>query len=140
MLPVVLPLLETFFERVFWNGVQRTRRILFNCANVFKSPSFIAVFNWGTTKSHTEPCQGSRVVAEREECHYLPKIPGWNVLFVLVHCCKVAPRPRPPISVDSCDKQQVSDVLKRVDKTVGLQFGLVESTHNEQCPPYQRKQ
>jgi hypothetical protein len=27
-----------------------------------------------------------------------------------------------------------------VGKTVGLQFGLVERTHNEQCPPFQRRQ
>jgi hypothetical protein len=30
LLPAVLPLLETFFERVFWNGAQRTRRIFLN--------------------------------------------------------------------------------------------------------------
>jgi hypothetical protein len=65
------------------------------------------------------------VVAERQECHDLPKIPGWNVLCVLVHCRDVAPRPPPPVSVASCEKQQVSDVSKLVDKTVGLQFGLV---------------
>ena len=65
-----------------------------------------------------EPCQGSRVVAERQEC------------------LDVAPRPLPPVSVASCETQQVSDVSKLVDKTVGLQFGLVERTHNEQCPPY----
>jgi len=41
---------------------------------------------------------------------------------------------------DLLEKQQVSDVSKLVDKTVGLQFGLVGHTHNEQCPPYQRKQ
>ena len=80
------------------------------------------------------------MVAERQECHDLPKIPGLNVLCVLVHCCDVAPRPLPPVSVASCKKQQVSDVSKLVNKTVGLQFGLVECTHNEQCPPYQRKQ
>ena len=57
-----------------------------------------------------------------------------------VHCRDVAPRPPPPVSVTSYEKQQVSDVSKLVDKTVGLQFGLVERTHNEQWPPYQRKQ
>jgi len=62
------------------------------------------------------------------------------VLCVLVHCRDVAPRPPLPVSLASCEKQQVSDVSKLVDKTVGLQFGLVESTHNEQCPPYQRIQ
>ena len=101
---------------------------------------FIAVFNWGTTKSHTKPCHGSRVVAERQECHDLPKMPGWNVLCVLVHCRDVAPRPPPPVSVASSEKQQVSDVSKLVDKTVGLQFDLVERTHNKQCPTHQRKQ
>ena len=30
--------------------------------------------------------------------------------------------------------------FKTCNKTVGLQFGLVERTNNEQCPPYQRKQ
>jgi hypothetical protein len=50
---------------------------------------------------------------------------GWNVLCVLVHCRDVAPRPPPPVSVASCEKQQVSDVSKLVGKTVGLQFGLV---------------
>jgi len=80
------------------------------------------------------------VVAEQQECYDVPKIPGWNVLWGLVHCCDVAPRPTPPVSVASCEKQQVSDVLKLVDKTVDLQFGLVERTYNEQCPPYQRKQ
>jgi len=70
----------------------------------------------------------------------LPKIPGWNVLCVLVHSRDVVPRPPPPISVDSCEKQQVSDVSKLVDKTVSLQFGLAKHTHNEHCPPYQRKQ
>jgi hypothetical protein len=50
---------------------------------------------------------------------------GCNVLCVLVHCRDVAPRPPPPFSVASCEKQQVSDVAKLVDKTVGLQFGLV---------------
>ena len=79
------------------------------------------------------------MVAERQECHDLPKIPGWSVLFVLAHCRDVAPRPPPPVSVASCEKQQVSDVSKLVDKIVGLQFGLVERTHNEQCPPYQRE-
>ena len=64
------------------------------------------------------------MVAERQECHDLPKIPGWNVLCVLVHCRDVAPRPPPPVSVASCEKQQVSDVSKLVDKTAGLQFGL----------------
>ena len=59
----------------------------------------------------------------------MPKIPGWDVPCVLVHCRDVAPRPPPPISVASCGKQQVSDVSKLVDKTVGLQFGLVEHTH-----------
>jgi hypothetical protein len=48
-----------------------------------------------------------------------------NVLCVLVHCRDVAPRPPPPVYVASCEKQQVSDVSKLVDKTVGLQFGLV---------------
>jgi len=70
------------------------------------------------------------VVAERQECHDLPKIPGWNVLCVLVHCCDVAPRPPPPVSVASCEKKQVSDVSKLVGKTVktvGLQSGLVEN-------------
>jgi len=62
------------------------------------------------------------------------------VLCVLVHCRDVAPRPPPSVSVASCEKQQVSDVSKLVDKTVSLQFGLVEHTHNEQCPPYHRKQ
>ena len=69
----------------------------------------------------------------------MPKIPGWNVLCVLVHCRDVAPRSPLPVSVASCEKQQVSDDSKLVDKTVGLQFGLVDRT-NEQCPPYQRKQ
>jgi len=59
-----------------------------------------------------------------------------NMLCVLVHCRDVGPRHPPPVSVASCEKQQVSDVSKLVDKTVGLQFGLVERTHNEQCPPY----
>jgi hypothetical protein len=68
------------------------------------------------------------------------KIPGWNVLCVLVHCRDVAPRPTPPVSVAFCEKQQVSEVSKLVDKTVGLRFGLVELTHNEQYPPYRRKQ
>jgi len=76
------------------------------------------------------------VVAERQECRDLPKIPEWNVLCVLVRCHDVAPGPPPPVSVASCEKQQVSDVSKLVDKTVGLQFGFVERTHNEQCPPY----
>ena len=61
------------------------------------------------------------------------------MLCVLVHCRDVVPRPPPAIPVASCEKQQVSDISKLVD-TVGLQFGLVECTHNEQCPPYQRKQ
>ena len=60
----------------------------------------------GTTKSHTEPCQGSRVVAERQESHDLPKIPGWNVLCVPVHCRDVVPRPPPPVSVASCEKHK----------------------------------
>jgi hypothetical protein len=34
----------------------------------------------GEQPSHTELCQGCRVVAERQECHNLPKIPVWNVL------------------------------------------------------------
>jgi hypothetical protein len=38
------------------------------------------------------------------------------------------------------EKQKVSDVSKLLGKTVGLQFGLVERTQNEQCPPYQRRQ
>ena len=80
------------------------------------------------------------MVAERQECHDLPKIPEWNVLCVLVCCRDVAPRPPPPVSVASCEKQQVSDVSKFVGKTVGLQFSLVERTHNEQCTPYQRNQ
>jgi hypothetical protein len=42
--------------------------------------------------------------------------------------------------VASCEKQKASDVSKLVGKTVGLQFGHVERTHNEQCPPYQRRQ
>jgi hypothetical protein len=46
----------------------------------------------------------------------------------------------PPVSVASCEKQKVSDVSKLVGKTVGLQFGLVERTDNEQYPPYQRRQ
>ena len=54
-------------------------------------------------------------------------------------CSAQAPS-SPPVSVASCKKQQVSDISKLVDKTAGLQFGLVEHTHNEQCPPYQRKQ
>ena len=62
------------------------------------------------------------------------------MLCVLVHCRDVEPRPPPPVSVASCEKQQVSDISKLADKTVGLQFGLVEHIHNEQCPPYQRKQ
>jgi hypothetical protein len=48
-----------------------------------------------------------------------------NVLCVLVHCRDVAPTPPPPVSLASCEKQQLSDVAKLVDKTVGLQFGLV---------------
>jgi hypothetical protein len=55
----------------------------------------------------------------------LAKNTGWNVLCVLVHCRDVAPRPPPPVSVASCEKQQVSDVVKLVDKTVGLQFDLL---------------
>jgi hypothetical protein len=47
------------------------------------------------------------------------------VLCVLVHCRDVAPRPPPLVSVASCEKQQVSDVAKLLDKTVSLQFGLV---------------
>jgi hypothetical protein len=47
------------------------------------------------------------------------------VLCVLVHCSDVASRPPPPVSVAYCEKQQVSDVSKLVDKTDGLQFGLV---------------
>ena len=77
------------------------------------------------------------MVSERQECYDLPKIPGWNVV---VHSRDVAPRLPPPISVASCEKHKVSDVSKLVDKTVGLQFGFVERTHNKQCPPYQRKQ
>jgi len=100
---------------------------------------FNTVFNWGNNQKSQEPCQGSTVVAERQECHDLPKIPGWNVLCVLVHCRDVTPRHPPPVSVASCEKQPVSDVSELVDKTVGLQFGLVERTHNEQYPPYQRK-
>jgi hypothetical protein len=50
---------------------------------------------------------------------------GWNVLRVLVRCRDVASRPPPPVFVSSCEKQQVSDVVKLVDKTVCLQFGLV---------------
>jgi hypothetical protein len=50
---------------------------------------------------------------------------GWNVLCVLVHCRDVAPTPPPPISVASCEKQHFSDISELVDKTVGLQFGLV---------------
>ena len=73
LLPAVLPQLERFFERVFWNGVQRTRRILLNCVIVFKSLPFQNFLIGGTTKSHTEPRQGSRVVAEQQECHDLPK-------------------------------------------------------------------
>ena len=46
------------------------------------------------------------------------------MLCVLVHC-DVAPRPPPPVSVVSYEKQQASDVSKLVDKTAGLQFGLV---------------
>jgi hypothetical protein len=80
------------------------------------------------------------VVSERQECHNLPKIPGWNVLCVLVQFRDVALRAPPPVSVVSCEKQQVSDSSKLVDKTVRLQFGLDERTRNEQCPPYQRKQ
>jgi hypothetical protein len=49
---------------------------------------------------------------------------------VLVHCRDVAPRPPLSVCVASCEKQQVSDVSELVDKTVGLQFGLVERTHN----------
>jgi hypothetical protein len=49
-----------------------------------------------------------------------------------VRCRDAAPRPTPPISVTSCEKQKASDVSKLVGKTVGLQFGLVERTHNEQ--------
>jgi len=52
----------------------------------------------------------------------------------------VVPRPLPPVSVASCEKQQVSNVSELVDKTDGLQFGLVERAHIEQCPPCQRKQ
>ena len=59
------------------------------------------------------------MVAERQECHDLPKIPGWNVLCVLVLCRDVAPRPPPTVSVGSCEKQQVSDVSKLEDKSVG---------------------
>jgi hypothetical protein len=80
------------------------------------------------------------VVTERQECHDLPKIPEWNVLCALVCCRDVAPRPLPPISVASCEKRKVTDVSKLVGKTVGLQFGLVERTYNEQCPPDQRRQ
>jgi len=76
---------------------------------------------------------------ERQKCHDLPKIPGWNVLCVLVHCSDVAPRPPPPVSVASCEKQQVSDTSILVDKTVGLQHGLVERTHNEQCRSISKK-
>jgi len=65
---------------------------------------------------------------------------GMCCVCVLVHCRDVAPRPPPPDSVASCEKQQVSDVSKLVERTVGLQSGLVERTHNEQCPTYQRKQ
>jgi hypothetical protein len=61
---------------------------------------------------------------------------GWNVLCVLVHCRDVAPTPPPPVSLASCEKQQVSDVLKPVDKTVGLQFGLVCL---EMCPQPSKK-
>jgi hypothetical protein len=94
---------------------------------------FNTVFNWrNNQKLH------AAMVAERQECHDLPKILGWNVLCVLVHCHDVAPRPPPPISVASCEKQQVSDVSKPVGKTAGLRFGLVERTHNEQCRPYQK--
>jgi hypothetical protein len=56
-------------------------------------------------------------------------------------CVVVMQRPgtRHPF-VASCEKQKVSDVSKLVGKTVGLQFGLVERTHNEQCHAYQRRQ
>ena len=64
------------------------------------------------------------MVAEGQECHDLPKIHGWNVLCVLVHCRDVVSGPPPPVSVACCEKQQVSDVSKLVDKTAGLQFGL----------------
>ena len=64
------------------------------------------------------------MVTERQECDDLPKIPGWNVLCVLVHCCDVAPRSPPPVSVASCEKQQVSDVLKLADKTLVYSLAL----------------
>jgi hypothetical protein len=47
------------------------------------------------------------------------------VLCVLVNCRDVGPRSPPPVSVASCEKQQVSEVSKLLDNTVGLQFGLV---------------
>jgi hypothetical protein len=53
-----------------------------------------------------------------------------------VRCRNVASRPPPAVSVGSCEKQKVSDVSKLVGKIVGLQFGLVERTNNEQYPPY----
>ena len=52
------------------------------------------------------------------------------MLCVLVHCRDVAPTSPPPVSVAYCEKQQVSDISKLLDKTVGLQFGLVEHIMN----------
>jgi hypothetical protein len=77
-----------------------------------------------TTKSHTEPCQGSKVVAERHECHDLSKLPGWNVLCALVRCRDAAPRFPPLVSVASCEKQKVSDVSKLVVKLLVYSLAL----------------
>jgi hypothetical protein len=79
---------------------------------------------WESARSHTEPCQGSRVVAELQEWHDLLKKPEPSELCARVHCRDAEPTCKMPISLASCDKRQVSGAAELQHINVHSLFDL----------------
>jgi hypothetical protein len=90
---------------------------------------FNAVLSWGTAVSSTEPCQGSRVVAESQEfCGLLEK----PELCMWVHCFDAEPMCQIPVSLASGNMLLVSVTSELECSNVDSLFDLWGSIHGEQ--------
>ena len=90
---------------------------------------FNAVLGWGTAGSRTEPCQGSRVVAESQEfCGLLEK----SDLCMRVHCFDAGLICQLPVSLTSGRMLLVSLTSEFECSNVDSLFDLWGSIHGEQ--------
>jgi hypothetical protein len=93
---------------------------------------FNAVLGWGTAGSSTDPCQGSRVVAESQEFSGLLEN---SELCMRVHCFDALPMCQIPVSLASGNMLLVSVTSELECSNVDSLFDLWGSIHGEHSLP-----